>query len=335
MSTAEWVDAGLRIVSLKLDSFSRISAFLGNKEEKKLRMRVEEAEGKLGDNLISDLCWSEKRTRRLQEWEEFQIKKEERRAKILEVKGIVTSDRLSKEAFKRLLPRNTAVRMRELKHPYLLGKPTAVDNKEMCSYAVDYFQDILTTRRPYDSLDDNMAEESPVWNNLDCSLPLEGRLLMDRPTTEEELTVTLKCMARGKAPGDDGLPVEFFAACWEVLVGDLVSLFNEIRDGGRLGKTMTRGIISLLFKKGDRSDTRNWRPISLLNVVYKLLAKLLANRLGHYSPGLVQRDQGAFVRGRSIFENVVTAIEALELIERDELDVTVLFFGPGKGLRQG
>ncbi|GBG82527.1 hypothetical protein CBR_g34903 [Chara braunii] len=323
-STAEWIDAGLRVISLKLDCFSRISAFIRNKEESGLKQRVTEAEGRLGVNPISDLFWSEERARRLHDWEEHQVKQERWRAKVLEVKGIISSDRLSKDAFKRLLSRYTAVQMKELQHPYLLGKPIAADNKAMCNYAADYFQDILTTRRPFDSLDDNMALNSTVWNNVHCMLPLEGRLLIDRPVTAEELTETLKCMARGKAPGDDGLPVEFFAACWEVLVGDLVHLFNKIRQGGRLGRTMTRGIISLLFKKGDRSDIRNWRPISLLNVVYKLLAKLLSRRLGDYLPGLVQRDQGAFVRGRSIFENVVTAIEALELIEREELDVTVL-----------
>ncbi|GBG58767.1 hypothetical protein CBR_g167 [Chara braunii] len=87
---------------------------------------------------------------------------------------------------------------------------------------------------------------------------------------------------------------------------------------------MSRGVISLLFKKGDRSEVRNWRPISLLNVGYKLLAKTLANHLAKFLLNLVQRDQGAFVQGRSIFENILTAIEALELVDREEANVAVL-----------
>ncbi|GBG63473.1 hypothetical protein CBR_g38091 [Chara braunii] len=87
---------------------------------------------------------------------------------------------------------------------------------------------------------------------------------------------------------------------------------------------MTRGVINLLYKKGDRDEMRNWRPISLLNFSYKLLAKSLANRLTPYLPALVGLDQGAFVRGRSIFEKLATAIEAMKVIEEQNLDVVML-----------
>ncbi|GBG90201.1 hypothetical protein CBR_g50382 [Chara braunii] len=79
-----------------------------------------------------------------------------------------------------------------------------------------------------------------------------------------------------------------------------------------------------MLKKGDINEIRNWRPISLLNVSYKILAKLLARRLGKYLPLLVQEDQAAFVRGRSIFENIVMAIEALEVVSKEDQDVAVL-----------
>ncbi|GBG87840.1 hypothetical protein CBR_g45996 [Chara braunii] len=173
-------------------------------------------------------------------------------------------------------------------------------------------------------MEDDMSQLSPLWNNFQVRVPEEGKHWMDRPITVEELKGTVKAMARGKASGDDGLPIEFFACCWQDLAEDLVTMFNEILTGGKLGQSMTRGVISLLFKKGDRSEVRNWCPISLLNVVSKLLAKTLATRLRNRLPGLVKRDQGAFVQGRSIFEDMVTAIEALELIERDNAGVAVL-----------
>ncbi|GBG68546.1 hypothetical protein CBR_g3090 [Chara braunii] len=87
---------------------------------------------------------------------------------------------------------------------------------------------------------------------------------------------------------------------------------------------MTLGVISMLFKKGDKTEVRNWRPISLLNVSYKILAKTLARRLGSHLPGLVEGDQGAFVQGRSIFNNIVTTLEVLEWVQSEDMNTAVL-----------
>ena len=78
-------------------------------------------------------------------------------------------------------------------------------------------------------------------------------------------------MAHGKAPGSYGLPMEFFVKFWDVLGLDLIDVLNSCYLSGPLSLSQRRGIISLVFKKGDRLDIRNWRPISLLNVNYKLL----------------------------------------------------------------
>ncbi|GBG77670.1 hypothetical protein CBR_g24116 [Chara braunii] len=142
-------------------------------------------------------------------------------------------------------------------------------------------------------------------------------------TVLEELTQTVKTMAKGKSPGVDGLTMEFYVANWVIFGPHLVELYNQILVGGRLGKGMTQGVIALLFKKGDKTDIRNWRPISL-NVSYKILAKALAHRLAKYLPKLVEGDQGTFVQGRSIFNNIVIAIETLEVVQEKNLDMAIL-----------
>ncbi|GBG82531.1 hypothetical protein CBR_g34907 [Chara braunii] len=121
----------------------------------------------------------------------------------------------------------------------------------------------------------------------------------------------------------DGLPVEFYIATWEHVGPVLLKLFNRILEGGTLTDDMKFGVITLLYKKGDKRNVRNWRPISRLNVSYKILAKLLARRLAPLLPGLVHTDQGAFVQGRSIFENVLMAMGALEIIQREDRQVMV------------
>ena len=73
-------------------------------------------------------------------------------------------------------------------------------------------------------------------------------------------------MTGRKAPGSNGLPMEFYIRSWEVLGQDLVYALNAYYASGWLSLSQRRGIISLVFKRGDRLDVRNWRPITLHNV---------------------------------------------------------------------
>ena len=93
------------------------------------------------------------------------------------------------------------------------------------------------------------------------------------------MSYALQGMARHKALGLDGLPMEFYVKFWSVLYSDLVNVLNSCFDSGCLSLSQLRGVISLSFKKGDRLDPKNWRPISLLNVDYKLAARVIAGRL--------------------------------------------------------
>ena len=98
--------------------------------------------------------------------------------------------------------------------------------------------------------------------------------------------------------------MEFYVKFWDVLGPDLVTVLNSCFDAGLLSSSQRRGVISLPFKKGDRLDPRNWRPISLLNVDYKLAARVLAGRLLKVIHLAVADDQTCGVPGRYIGENV-------------------------------
>ena len=111
-------------------------------------------------------------------------------------------------------------------------------------------------------------------------------------------------MARGKAPGCDGLPMEFYLKFWDVLGNDLVLVLNSAYRLGSLSCSQRRGIITLTFKKGDRLDPKNWRPITLLNADYKIASRSVAARLLKVIHLIVSRDQTCGVPGRFIGENV-------------------------------
>lgn len=114
---------------------------------------------------------------------------------------------------------------------------------------------------------------------------------LDRPFYAEEIRLALSSMATNKSPGIVGLPVEFYRRFWVLLEDDTLAVYDEALATGRLGLSQRTGVIRLLYKKGDRRDLRNWRPISLLTSDYTILAKAMASRLSSVLPSIVHEDQ--------------------------------------------
>ena len=112
-------------------------------------------------------------------------------------------------------------------------------------------------------------------------------------------------MSCDKSPGTDGLPVNFYRMLWDDLKELVCSVFNTCFNDGELCPSMKRGIITLLPKKGkDTLFLKNWRPISLLNTDYKILAKVLSTRLQKVLPSIIHGDQTGFLKDRYIGENI-------------------------------
>ncbi|PIK46820.1 hypothetical protein BSL78_16319 [Apostichopus japonicus] len=110
-------------------------------------------------------------------------------------------------------------------------------------------------------------------------------------------------MKNGKSPGSDGLPREFYRTFWAIIGPDLRAVFEDAFQNGLLNQSQRLGMITLLPKSGDPLDPHNKRPITLLNVDYKLLAKALCNRLALAMPHLVGDLQTCAVKGHCIQQN--------------------------------
>ena len=122
---------------------------------------------------------------------------------------------------------------------------------------------------------------------------------------EEECTNALKDFDNNKTPGTNGLPAEFYRFFWPDICHDLLASYNFASQQGMLSISQRRGIISLIPKKSkDKTILENLRPISLLNVDYKILTKVIAKRIEKVLPTLINPDQTGYVKGRYIGENV-------------------------------
>ena len=101
------------------------------------------------------------------------------------------------------------------------------------------------------------------------------------------------------------MPAEFYKCFWNIIGDDLVEVLNSCYRKGVLTESMRLAILSLIHKKNDPCFIKNWRPISLLNVDYKIGTKTFAMRLKTVLPILLCEDQTCSVPGRSIFENLM------------------------------
>ena len=117
-------------------------------------------------------------------------------------------------------------------------------------------------------------------------------------------------MENQESPGIDGLPIEYYKEFYEYLKDDLSQLFNNILFTEKQSlKTMNQEVITLIPKKNyindpDLNDVKNWRPVSLLCLDYKILTKILANRLQKILPDITSEEQNCCIPKRPIFNNV-------------------------------
>lgn len=122
----------------------------------------------------------------------------------------------------------------------------------------------------------------------------------------QEVLDAIKSTDPNKAPGPDGITGWFYTLHAKRLAPLLSALFNELLNGHSVPAHMKKGLITTIFKgKGDPLDIDNRRPITLLNIDYKILSKILNSRLLKILDKLINPRQAGFCPNRSIFSNIV------------------------------
>ncbi len=125
----------------------------------------------------------------------------------------------------------------------------------------------------------------------------------DNPISEKELENVIKNLKTGKSPGSDGLTTEFYKKYWKDIKPLYINMINETYLEGELPYTLRKAILALLFKKGDDTLLKNYRPISLTNYDYKILCFVLANRLQGVLDDIIHNNQSGYIKGRYIGAN--------------------------------
>ncbi|XP_071739224.1 uncharacterized protein [Rutidosis leptorrhynchoides] len=145
------------------------------------------------------------------------------------------------------------------------------------------------------------------------------RVELESQFTEEEIWGAVKDCASNKAPGPDGFNLRFYKKFWSVIKGDLVEAIKSFWLNGKISDGCNASFITLIPKKSDPLNLNDYRPISLIGSFYKVVAKLLSNRLKKVIPQLVGFEQTAFIKGRNIIDGALIANETLEYLKQKRL----------------
>jgi mannosylglycoprotein endo-beta-mannosidase len=162
------------------------------------------------------------------------------------------------------------------------------------------------------------------WTSVLTKVSGDINETLTRKLTLSEIHIAINALPKGKAPGNDDLPMEFFHECAEETAPILLQAFIAMFCTGRASASINKGLITLIPKAGDRAKLNNWRPITLLGSTYKVLAKILAGRVKVALTHIIKPNQTGFVEGRNIIDNTFMAQEALEWAEESEQDLVLL-----------
>jgi hypothetical protein len=146
----------------------------------------------------------------------------------------------------------------------------------------------------------------PFLNSLGFnSLSDDDNALLLAPFDEAEVKETIWSCDGNKSPGPDGFNINFFKSCWPIVKQDVMDFVCEFHENAVLLKAVTASFLTLIPKKDHPQGLFDYRPICLIGSLYKILSKLLANRLKQVLGKLISRCQSAFLPQRQILDGVV------------------------------
>ena len=157
----------------------------------------------------------------------------------------------------------------------------------------------------------NSAAREDCFQFIQQTVTEEHNAELLQPLTMKEVTEAMKQLPGGKSPGLDSIPAEFYQEMWEDIEVDIFNFVSESMQQCFLVDELNISKIALLPKSEDRVRIQNYRPISLLNTLYKIVAKVYANRMKPLLHNWILPSQTGFVPNRCILDNVFLAFEAI------------------------
>ncbi|KAJ9536537.1 hypothetical protein OSB04_un000289 [Centaurea solstitialis] len=174
---------------------------------------------------------------------------------------------------------------------------------------VDHFRSFL-------GMCDPLVEPTIPNDFFRKSLTLSESLHMIRPIMDDEIKWAVFNIGNDKAPGSDGFTSKFFKAAWNIVGKDVQVAVHNFFYSGKLLKELNHTLLCFIPKVPNASRVTDFRPISCCNVLYKVISKIIAERMKPFLSQLIGPDQSAFIPGRRISDNILMAHELVAGYQR-------------------
>ncbi|KAA3486702.1 reverse transcriptase [Gossypium australe] len=182
-------------------------------------------------------------------------------------------------------------------------------NEEMIKIASGYFEKLFFASKA--GLDEHIFGLVEKRNRITASM----NETLIKQFTEEDICNAVKSMPALKAPGVDDFVVFFYQRYWHIVGSDIAGYCLDILNGQKEFGDINKTRIVLILKIDNPKNMAHFRPISLCNVIYKIIAKVMVNRMSDILGDCINEAQGAFIPGRLISDNVLIAYEVLHSLK--------------------
>ena len=200
-------------------------------------------------------------------------------------------------------------------------KETGVTTTEQCEILNEThkFYEELYTAVPTSNI-----QQQAMLGKLHRKLTHTQSQTCEGPITHSEIKEAIGDLQLGKTSGLDGLPAEFYKTFYDDLKNNIFDLIHTIKHEKHLTKSELEASITTLPKKGDLTKLENWRPLSILNVDYKIITKILANRISKTLPHIIHEDQTCNIEHRSIQHSLSIIRDMISYANTTQEKITLL-----------
>ena len=226
-------------------------------------------------------------------------------------------DRCTKEFFEHHMGTRRPIVIKQMQD----GDNILTTQSEMEQHILHFYEELYTKD---ELVEHNVDAREECLQFVQQTVTEEHNAELLRPLTLEEVTEAMKQLPSGKSPGVDSIPAEFYQELWEDIEGDIFNFVSEAMTQCFLEEDLNISKIALLPKSEDRLRIQNYRPISLLNTLYKIVAKVYANRMKPLLHNWILPSQTGFVPNRCILDNIFLAFEAIAWTKENQQDLSML-----------
>lgn len=184
------------------------------------------------------------------------------------------------------------------------------DRTEILKVCSDFYQDLYKSKSKKDPKEDKAKMKSTDQTSIPS-------------ITQQEVELALKQMKDSKAPGTDEITSDIIKIGGTEIIKQLVSLYNQILNEKKIPTCWKEAKIILLHKKGDKTDIKNYRPISLLSHVYKVFTRIIQNRIKNLLDENQPREQAGFRAGFSTTDHLQAINQLIEKTNEYQLDLCI------------